>query len=65
LKEIEDDAWDTICVDLIGSYTVTDKHDNEFTLQAHTMCDPATDWFEIVEIRDQSSEDAAKIQDQI
>jgi hypothetical protein len=47
-KEIEDNHWDTVCVDFIGSFTPTDKYDKV----PFTMYDPATDWFGIAEICD-------------
>jgi hypothetical protein len=63
-KEIEDNPWGTVCVELTGPYIVTDKHDTKFTSQALTICDPETGWLEIAEIRDKSSEGTAKILDQ-
>ena len=50
--------WDTVHTDLIGPYTVTTnqlQHDGkivetELELTCMTMMDPATGWFEIVEI---------------
>jgi len=41
--------WHTLCIDLIGPYTFG-KKDNEVKLHCLTMIDPATGWFEIVEI---------------
>ncbi len=64
LKDIDQNPWDTICVDLIGPYTVTTKHEKELNLHALTMCDPATGWFEVAEIKDKTSEGTAKILDQ-
>jgi hypothetical protein len=64
LKDIDQAPWDTICVDLIGPYTVTTKHEKELSLQAITMCDPATGWFEVAEIKDKTAEATAKILDQ-
>jgi hypothetical protein len=46
LKDIDQNPWDTICVDLIGPYTITTKHGKELNLHALTMCDPATGWLE-------------------
>jgi hypothetical protein len=48
LKDIDQNPWETICVDLIGPYTVTTKH-VELSSQAITICDPATGWFEVAE----------------
>ena len=50
--------WKTLCVDLIGPYTIgTGK--NAATLHCLTMIDPATGWFEIVEIADKSAFEVA------
>jgi transposase InsO family protein len=48
-KEAEYEPWTTVCVDLVGPYTVrtpTGIH----KLRAMTMIDPATGWFEIKDI---------------
>ena len=47
--------WETVCIDLVGPYTVTDKFGNDRTLLAMTFVDPATGWFEITEIPEKSS----------
>ena len=47
--------WETVCIDLVGPYTVTDKLGNNRTLLAMTFVDPATGWFEITEIPEKSS----------
>jgi hypothetical protein len=48
-KKAEVIPWQTLCIDLIGPYTLgTGK--NATTLHAMTMIDPATGWFEIIEI---------------
>jgi transposase InsO family protein len=43
---------------------VTTKYEKELSIQAITMCDPATGWFEVAEIKDKISEGTAKIFDQ-
>jgi hypothetical protein len=43
---------------------VTTKHEKELSLQAITICDPATGWFEVAEIKDKTAEATAKILDQ-
>ena len=58
-KEFSDVPWDTLCVDLIGPYTVTTSTGKEITLLAMTMCDPATGWFEIVEVKNRASKTTA------
>ena len=45
-QDITQDPWSTICVDTIGPYSVTTKHDKELHLLAITICDPVTGWFE-------------------
>ena len=49
LKDVEVQPWKTLCVDLIGPYTVRNKKGTQ-SLHAMTMFDPATSWFEVVEI---------------
>ena len=49
VKEAEATPWDRLSVDLIGPYTIERKGQKPLTLQAVTMIDPATGWFEIVE----------------
>ena len=46
-KDVELTPWDTVCIDLIGSYTVTDQKGHDRILNAMTFVDPATGWFEI------------------
>ena len=46
---------DTVCIDLVGLYTVTDQKDNDRILNAMVFVDPATGWFEIAEIIDKTS----------
>ena len=48
-KEAEVIPWHTLCIDLIGPYKIG-KDEEETTLHCMTMIDPATGWFEIVEI---------------
>ena len=50
--------WHTVHVDLIGPYSLSAKKqlpdgkivDHEFSLTCMTFLDPATSWFEIVEV---------------
>ena len=49
VKDVEVQPWKTLCVDLIGPYTVRTKKGVQ-SLHAMTMFDPATSWFEVVEI---------------
>ena len=54
-KQVSMIPWETVCIDLVGPYTVTDKTGNDRTLLAMTFVDPATGWFEITEIPEKSS----------
>ena len=58
-KQVEQlEPWDTVHVDLIGPYSLSAKQqqpdgtilDKEFSLTCMTFVDPATGWFEIVEV---------------
>ena len=60
-----DDPWQTVCVDEIGPYAVKTKSGQNLQLNAMTMCDPATGWFEIAEITNKSAETAALTLDRI
>ena len=42
--------WEYLCVDLIGPYTIKGKDKSELDFMCLTMIDPATSWFEIVEL---------------
>ena len=42
--------WQQVCVDLIGPYTVTGKDKTCVEFMCMTMIDPATGWFEVVEL---------------
>ena len=44
------DPWHTLCVDLIGPYTIKGKDKSEMDFMCLTMIDAATGWFEIVEL---------------
>ena len=41
-KEVSMIPWETVCIALVGPYTVTDKLGNDRTLLAMTFVDPAT-----------------------
>ena len=53
-----------MCVDLIGPYSIKTKHSKELSLLAMTMCDPASGWFEVHEVKDKSSLGTAHTFDQ-
>jgi hypothetical protein len=42
--------WKALCVDLIGPYTLKGKDGSSINLMCLTMINPATSWFEIVEL---------------
>ena len=42
--------WEALCVDLIGPYTLKGKDRTQIDFMCVTMIDPATSWFEIVEL---------------
>ena len=42
--------WEALCVDLIGPYTLKGKDGTQIDFMCLTMIDPASSWFEIVEL---------------
>ncbi len=42
--------WRALCVDLIGPYTLKGKYGKVIDFMALTMINPATSWFEIMEL---------------
>jgi hypothetical protein len=42
--------WEALCVDLIGPYTLNNKDDSSIDFMCLTMINPATSWFEMVEL---------------
>ena len=44
------DPWEAFCVDLIGPYTLNGKDRTQIDFLCIIMIDPATSWFEIVEL---------------
>ncbi len=42
--------WEAVCVDLIGPYTLKGNDGSQIDFMCVTMIDPATSWFEIVEL---------------
>ena len=42
--------WEYLCVDLIGPYTLRGKDRSEIDFMCLNMMDPASSWFEIVEL---------------
>ena len=60
-KESETNLWDTLCVDLIGLYTIPQKVKNPLKLWCLTMIDPATGWFEMAQIPNKTAAEIADI----
>ena len=61
-KQAEITPWNTLCVDLIGPYTIKRKRKrNPISLWAMTMIDPATGLLEIAEIKRKSADVVANI----
>lgn len=55
-KTAETQPWQTLCVDLIGPYTIRRRGKKTLTLRALTMIDPATGWFEVVQYNTKGSD---------
>ena len=49
-KKVIDKPWECLCVDLIGPYTLKGKDKSEMDFMCLTMIDPASSWFEMVEL---------------
>ena len=49
-KEAETIPWRCVCVDLIGPYTLKGKDGSIVDFMCLTMIDPATGWFELIEL---------------
>ncbi|MGH7974345.1 MAG: RNase H-like domain-containing protein, partial [bacterium] len=58
-KDAEDTPWQTICVDLIGPWKITDGTNSTYHLNAITIIDPATSWIEIIQIPDKEARTTA------
>jgi hypothetical protein len=60
VKTAEAEPWETLCVDLIGPYTLKRKGKKNLILHCLTMIDPATGWFEMAEVKDKSAFEVAE-----
>ena len=49
-KNVITNPWETLCVDCIGPYTLKGNNGSIVEFQCLTMIDPASSWFEIVEL---------------
>ena len=47
--------WDSVCINLVGSYVFTDYKSNDRIPNMMTFVDWATGWFEIAEVIDKTS----------
>ena len=64
LKDVQQETipWDVVQIDTIGPYTITSNMGKDLHLSCKSMIDPATGWFEIMEMKDtNNSADAARI----
>jgi hypothetical protein len=64
-KDVDIRPWHTVCVDQVGPYTVKGMDGLEYTLNAMTMADPSTGWFEIAEVKDKTAVTAATVLDRV
>ncbi|MGH7974316.1 MAG: integrase catalytic domain-containing protein, partial [bacterium] len=62
-KKAENKPWHRLCVDLVGPYEVNTPSGKQ-VLKALTMIDPATSWFEIIEIPNKQAITVADLVDQ-
>jgi hypothetical protein len=42
--------WEALCVDLVSPYTLKGKDGSSIDFMALTIIDPASSWFEVVEL---------------
>ena len=64
-KQAETNPCDTLCVDLIGPYTIPQKGKNPLKLWCLTIIDPATGWFEMAQVPNKTSEEIKDITEKI
>jgi hypothetical protein len=50
VKLVITNLWEALCVDLTGPYTLKGKDGTEIDSMYLTVIDPASSWFEIVEL---------------
>ena len=60
-KQAETNPWDTLCVDLIGTYTIPRTGKTPLKLWCLTMIDPATGWCEMSQIPNKTATEIADI----
>ena len=76
-KQADALPWHTLCIDLIGPYTIgkikkkmvkgkeVEDRSDVTTLHALTMIDPATGWFEIVTVPNKQADEVSNILEQV
>ena len=64
LKETEIIPWDKLCVELIGTYKIRRKVQDDLIFKAVIMIDSATGWFEIHQYEDKNTKIVASIVEQ-
>ena len=62
-KQAETNLWDTLCVDLIGTYAIPQKVKNPLNLWCLAMIDPAMGWFDMEQIPNKMATEIADIID--
>ena len=60
-KQDEKNPWDTLCVDLIGPYTIPQKGKELLKLWCLKMIYPTTGWFEMAQIPNKTAAEIADI----
>ena len=60
-KQAETNRWDTLCVELIGPYTIPRKGEKPLKLWCLTRMGPATGWFEMAQIPNKAAAEIADI----
>ena len=55
-KKAETNPWETLCVDLIGPYTIPRKGKNPLKCLYLTIINPATGWFKMAQIPNKTAE---------
>ena len=64
-KLTESTSWKLLCMDLVGSYTVTLENNKESPLNSMTFIDPTNGWFEVCEISNKTSVKISHLLDHI
>jgi transposase InsO family protein len=64
-KEAESIPLAKLCVDMIGPYIIKDKSGKIYRLHCVTMIDPATGWFEIIDVKFKDASTVANAVEQV